>query len=106
MWEDILKRRTPRQVAESLDGDDFNDFVGDELDYVVAEIKNKYYPYYTDERKQRFDARVSKVGTYINRFEYIKALRILRRIKGMVEQFNLPDLDYLIQVVEIKGNER
>ena len=105
MWEDILKRRSARETVESLDDYDLNDVIGSELGYVMAGIHNKYYPYYTDERKQRFDARARKALGYIEQFEYIKALRILKRIKGMVEQFDLPDLDYLIELVEIKGNE-
>tara|TARA_R100001510_G_scaffold57638_1_gene66576 strand:- start:500 stop:832 length:333 start_codon:yes stop_codon:yes gene_type:complete len=106
MWEDILKRRSARETVEGLDDYDFNDVIGSELGYVMAGIKNKYYPHYTDERKERFDARVRKAGRYINQFEYIKALRIVRRIKEMVDQFNLPELDYLIEMLEIKGNER
>ena len=106
MWEDIIKRRSARQTVESLDDYDFNDVVGSELDYVVAGIKEKYYPHYTDERKERFDSRVRRASRYINQFDYIKALRLMKRVKGMVEQFDLPELDYLIELLEIKGNER
>ena len=106
MWEDILKRRSARETVAALDDYDFNDVVGSELDYVVAGIKTKYYPHYTDERKQRFDSKARRASRFINQFDYIKALRIVKRIKGMVEQFDLPELDYLIELLEIKGNER
>ena len=85
---------------------DFNDVVGSELGYVMAGIKKKYYPHYTDERKERFSSRIRRASRFINQFDYIKALRIVKRIKGMVEQFDLPELDYLIELLEIKGNER
>ena len=112
MWEDILKlrglanRRSARETVAALDDYDFNDVVGSEFDYVIAGIKKKYYPHYTDERKQRFDSRVRRASQYINQFDYIKALRKMKRVKGMVEQFDLPELDYLIELLEIKGNER
>ena len=112
MWEDILKlrglrnRRSARETVAVLDDYDFNDVVGSEFDYVMAGIMKKYYPHYTDERQQRFKARARKASRYINQFDYIKALRIVKRIKGMVEQFDLPELDYLIELLAIKGNER
>lgn len=110
MWEDIIRKRSARETVERYDDYEFNDLVGSEFDYVIAGIKKLYYPYFRQDRQDRFNRRVSKAGDYINQFAYIKALRILKKIRYMVSQFKegdvLPEFDYLIELLQIKGNER
>ena len=105
MWEDILKRRDARQYVESLDDYDFNDVVGNEFDYVMAGIKKKYYPYYDEDRKEKFDILISKTGRFLNQFDYRRTLRGVKGVKKMVDQFNLPDLDFIIEILELKASQ-
>jgi hypothetical protein len=105
MWEDIIKRRTARQYVEGFNDNEFNDVVGDEFDYVVGEIKEKYYLHFDEDRKEKFDILIHKTGRFLNRFDYRKTLRGIKGVKKMVNQFDLPDLDFLIEVVELKENQ-
>lgn len=106
MWEDILKRRDARQYAEGFENDnEFNDVIGDEFDYVMGGIKEKYYRHFDEDRKEYFDILIHKTGRFLNQFDYRRTLRGVKGVKKMVNQFDLPDLDFLIEVLELKANQ-
>ena len=102
MWENIIKKRDARQTVESLNDYDFNDVVGDEFDYVMIEIKKRYYSYFDEDRKEKFDMLIHKTGRFLTKFDYRKTLRGVKGVKKLVNQFDLPDLDYLIELLELK----
>tara|TARA_R100001460_G_scaffold108280_1_gene158943 strand:+ start:851 stop:1183 length:333 start_codon:yes stop_codon:yes gene_type:complete len=102
MWQDVIKIRDARQTVERLDDYDFNDVIGSEFDYVMVGIRKKYYPHFDEDRKEKFDMLIHKTGRFLNQFDYRKTLRGVKGVKKMVNQFDLPDLDYLIELLELK----
>lgn len=103
MWKDIIKRRlNAERDAENYNDYEFNDVVGDEFDYVMIEIKKRYYSYFDEDRKEKFDILARKTYRFLTKFDYRKTLRGVNAIKKMVNQFDLPALDYVIEMLEYR----
>lgn len=107
MWEDILKRRlNAKRDAESYSDYDFLNEVAHQFRQVKRKIETVYYPYYDEDRKDKFRILGNKTYRFLKNKDFRKALRGVKGIKEMVNQFDLPALDYVIEMLEIKGNER
>ena len=103
MWEDILKRRfNAKQDAEDLVDEDFLNGVAHQFLDVKEKIEELYYPYYDEDRKDRFDILRNKTYRFLLNRNYRKALKGAKGIKKMVNQFNLPALDYVIEMLEYR----
>jgi hypothetical protein len=101
MWENVIKKDAKRD-ADSFNDEDFNEVTGDRFDYIIGEIRRLYYPHYNEDNKEKFDMLRIRTVRFINQFNYRKTIRGLKGIKKMVNQFKLPELDYLIEMLEHK----
>lgn len=103
MWEDILKRRlNAKRDAESFGDDDFLNEVAHQFRYVKEKIETLYYPYYDEDRKDEFRILGNKTYRFLMNRDFRKALRGVKGIKKMVNQFDLPALDYVIEMLEYR----
>lgn len=101
MWEDILKRKlNAERDAQNFSDYDFLNEVAHQFRYVKRKIKAVYYPHYDDDRKEKFDILSSKTYRFLKNKDLRKALRGVNGIKKMVNQFDLPALDYVIEMLE------
>lgn len=102
MWQDVIKKRNAKQDFESLNDEDLNEVTGSEFDYIIGEIRRLYYPHFNEDNKEKFDLLRKRTSRFLNQYDYRKTLRGVKGVKKMVNQFNLPELDYLIELLELK----
>ena len=103
MWQDVVKRRfNAKRDAEIYDDDSFLNEVAHQFINVKEKIEALYYPYYDEDRKDRFHILRNKTYRFLMNRDFRKALRGMKGIKKMVNQFDLPALDYVIEMLEYK----
>lgn len=100
MWEDIIKRRNAKQDAEELGNEDFADVAEGYYSIAITEIRRMYYKYFNEDNQEKFDMLRIKAGRFLMQERYQMALKGIESIKDMVNQFKLPELDYLIEMLE------
>ncbi len=101
MWQDVIKRKlNAERDAERYGEDDFLNEVAHQFRYVKRKIKAVYYPHFDEDRKEKFDILASKTYRFLKKKDLRKALRGVNGIKKMVNQFDLPALDYVREMLE------
>jgi len=100
MWEDIIKKRNAKQDAEDLNDEDFMDVAVGYYSIAITEIRRMYYKYFTEDNQEKFDMLRIKSMRRLSRGQYRGAIKGIKVIKEMVNQFDLPELDYLIELLE------
>jgi hypothetical protein len=100
MWEDILKRRNAKQDAEDLIDEDFIDVAEGYYSIAISEIRRMYYKYFNEDNQEKFDLLRIKTARFLAQDNYEMTLKGVKGIKKMVNQFDLPELDYLIEMLE------
>ena len=111
MWEDILKvdmeeadRFNAKRNAKNYSDEDFLHEVAHQFRYVKKKIETVYYPYYDDDRKDKYRILAKKSYRFLKEKNLKMALKGIRGIKKMVNQFDLPALDYVIEMLEHRIN--
>jgi hypothetical protein len=105
MWEDIIKRRNAKQDAEELLEEDFLDVAEGYYAIAMTEIRRMYFKHFNEDNQEKFDKLRIKSHRTLLRGRYGGAIKGIKGIKEMVNQFNLPELDYLIEMLEHKLNQ-
>ena len=100
MWEDIIKKRNAKQDAKDLIDEDFIDVAEGYYTIAVSEIRRMYYKYFNEDNQEKFDILRIKAGRFLMQDDYEKALKGIKAIKKMVNHFDLPELDHLIEMLE------
>jgi len=100
MWEDILKKRNAKQDAEDLVDEDFIDVAEGYYAIAMTEIRRMYYKHFNEDNQEKFDMLRIKSARFLTQDNYEMTLKGIKGIKNMVNQFDLPELDYLIEMLE------
>ena len=100
MWEDIIKRRDAKQDAEELGNEDFVDVAEGYYAIAMTEIRRMYFKHFNEDNQEKFDMLRIKSGRFLTQDRYQMALKGLKSIKDMVSFAKLPELDYLIEMLE------
>ena len=100
MWEDIIKKRNAKQDAEDLIDEDFIDVAENYFAIAMTEIRRMYYKYFNEDNQEKFDMLRIKARRFFMQDNYEMALKGIKSIKDMVNQFDLPELDYVIEMLE------
>ena len=100
MWEDIIKKRNAKQDAEDLIDEDFIDVAEGYYATAMTEIRRMYYKHFNEDNQEKFDMLRIKARRFFMQDNYEMALKGIKSIKDMVNQFDLPELDYVIEMLE------